>query len=525
MASALSPSVNSLPDPVLIFDVGANVGNKAAHFVSRGARVVCFEPVPECIDALRARFTGHPLVTIVPCALGAASATLPISVSLSATTVSTFSDVWKQGRFKDMTWDKTIDVPVRPLDAMIGTYGLPSYCKIDVEGFELSVLQGLSRPIPALSFEFCGEGLSQSSACLERLQELGYRRFNIAYGECAFFRHERWITAAELLTELREHRSALVWGDVYAICGETLPSNLGEFLPSPPKNADLPMDGADTLMQLTWRGLAYSGVPLRLHLGAGETLLPEYVNVDYSSEHHNVMSVRPDFAADITRLAFPQKSVDEVRLHHVFEHFNRIVALGLLIRWYQWLKPGGRLTIETPDFEYEVRAFLGYRDEPPPLPHFSFRRPRPFFGTIKRKLIYLIFPRRRAGHSFSDRMSAIRHLEGDQSAAWAYHVGHWFAERFEQTLSQLGFVDISMQHKLSGHTPPLHNIVVTATRGADFTQEQQIEAAEKLLWNSTVTESERAMWELWRAQLTRFLNSGEQPENFGGQKAVPVPKA
>src|SRR6202043_1880201 len=55
--------------------------------------------------------------------------------------------------------------------------------------------------------------------------------------------------------------------------------------------------------------------------------------------------------------------------------------------------------------------------------------------------------------SFSDRMSAIRSLEGDQTAAWGYHVGHWFAERFQQTLSKLGFEAITIQRSLSGHVP------------------------------------------------------------------------
>jgi len=33
-------------------------------------------------------------------------------------------------------------------------YGLPHFCKIDVEGFEEQALAGLSRPLPVLSFEF-----------------------------------------------------------------------------------------------------------------------------------------------------------------------------------------------------------------------------------------------------------------------------------------------------------------------------------------------------------------------------------
>jgi FkbM family methyltransferase len=523
MASSSSTGSGPIPDSVLIFDVGANIGNKAAHFATRGARVVCFEPVPECVTALQERFADNPSVLVVPCALGAAADTLPMSISSTATTISTFSNAWKHGRFKDETWDKTLQVPVRPLDSAIAEYGLPDYCKIDVEGFELSVLQGLSQPIPVLSFEFCSEGLAQTSACLEHLEELGYHRFNIAYGESTVMRHERWLDAIELTAELREHPSPLAWGDVYAAHDKTPARALASLLPSAPKNNDLPTAGADTLSQLLWRGLSYPGVPLRLHLGCGETLLPGYVNIDYSREQHNVMTVKPDMAADITSVDFPERTVDEVRLHHVFEHFNRVVALGLLIRWQRWLKPGGRLVIETPDFEHEVRAFLGYRDDPGPLAKFSFRHPRPFFRSGMRKFFHLLRPRRQARRSFSDRMSAIRSLEGDQSAAWAYHVGHWFAERFEQTLSQLGFENIAIQHSLSGHVPPLHNITMTATRGEDRPEEQQLRAAYALLWNSTVIESERPTWQVWCEQLRQFLDSNESSSPL--PRHDPVPKS
>ncbi|MFM8635698.1 MAG: hypothetical protein ACKOEX_12970, partial [Planctomycetia bacterium] len=49
----------------LVFDVGANVGNKAAQFLARGARVVWFEPPPAGGVRLRSRFGGAHNVTIV----------------------------------------------------------------------------------------------------------------------------------------------------------------------------------------------------------------------------------------------------------------------------------------------------------------------------------------------------------------------------------------------------------------------------------------------------------------------------
>jgi FkbM family methyltransferase len=528
-----SAHIADSPDRILIFDVGANTGAKTAQFVARGARVVCFDPVPECLNALRSRFDGDPSVTIVPYALGAVAGTLPISICSGATTISTFSEDWKKGRFKGMAWDKTLEVPVQPLDAAIAEYGLPDYCKIDVEGFELSVLQGLSRPIPVLSFEFCAEGLSQTSACLERLSRLGYRRFNLAYGEVPVMRHDHWLDTAKLMAELREHPSAAVWGDIYAAQDQAPRGGLATLLPSLPLNNDLPALESDTLEQLLWRGLTFPGMPLRLHLGAGEHLLPGYVNIDYPSEYHNVMKVRPELAADITTLTFPPRCVDEVRLHHVFEHFNRVVALGLLIRWQRWLKSDGRLLIETPDFEGEARSFLQGIPEPNAVTPTPPPLPQPLLVRCLRRLERFFVPPTTAmpssetvtQRSFSDRMSAVRSLEGDQTAAWAYHVGHWFAERFEQTLGHLGFTNINVQRSLSGHSPALHNITVTALPGPERTEEEQLEAGYALLWHSTVAEAERSTWVIWCEQLKQFLLSGPSPDASVAHLAVPTVQA
>ena len=87
---------------------------------------------------------------------------------------------------------------------------------------------------------------------------------------------------------------------------------------------------------------------MKLHLGCGERYLEGYINIDYPPEQHTVQqNTKVDHYADITKLNYPENSIDEVRLHHVFEHFDRATALALLCNWHTWLKPGGKLLIET----------------------------------------------------------------------------------------------------------------------------------------------------------------------------------
>ena len=99
----------------------------------------------------------------------------------------------------------------------------------------------------------------------------------------------------------------------------------------------------------------------RLHLGCGTVYLHGYVNVDYSLDQQTSQQTPQmpvDLYADITELHFEAGSAEEVRLHHVFEHFDRAAALHLLVEWYDWLTEGGILTIETPDFDRFVKAYL-----------------------------------------------------------------------------------------------------------------------------------------------------------------------
>lgn len=208
---------------------------------------------------------------------------------------------------------------------------------------------------------------------------------------------------------------------------------------------------------------------IKLHLGCGETLLSGYVNIDYPKDQHNIMNVSPDLAADLTMLACRENSVDEIRSHHVFEHFNRIAALGMLIRWRSWLKPGGLLIIETPDFLATARAALE-------------------LGA-------------------SEQIALARHLEGDQAAQWGFHFGQWFPGRFKRTLSLLGYeIDSIESARSPWHRLPLHNVTVLARKPMQTAGMDIDAAAEQLLRDSLVAEEEVDKLAVWTDQLQRFLS-------------------
>ena len=204
----------------LVFDVGANRGNRIDACLSLGTRVLAVEPQARCVRSLRRRFGSNPAVKIVPEALGAAKGEHDMWIA-SAHTISSMSDDWvksarETGRFSEFKWKRKVTVPVNTMDALIETYGEPAFTKIDVEGFETEVLAGLTRPLRALSFEYAAGFHDHAIACVERLQQLGEYEFNYSVGESMDLGLEQWVSPVEIEKFLSSLPAEADWGDVYA---------------------------------------------------------------------------------------------------------------------------------------------------------------------------------------------------------------------------------------------------------------------------------------------------------------------
>jgi hypothetical protein len=125
-------------------------------------------------------------------------------------------EVQQSGSFAAVRWEEGLSVPVTTLDLLIERYGLPVFCKIDVEGYELEVLRGLTHPIQAVSFEHIPATSELALDSIRRLSELGAYEYNWSQGEQHRWQSEQWLSAHEMSVTLRDLDANADSGDVYA---------------------------------------------------------------------------------------------------------------------------------------------------------------------------------------------------------------------------------------------------------------------------------------------------------------------
>jgi SAM-dependent methyltransferase len=156
---------------------------------------------------------------------------------------------------------------------------------------------------------------------------------------------------------------------------------------------------------------------MKIEIGSGRKPHKGYDTIDVESY------ANPTYLGDFRTMKF--ENLDEIRNHHLFEHFNRAEAIEVLKLWYSWLRPEGILIIETPDIEGISEMFLSHKN-----------------NRIRDWLI--------------------RHLYGSQEADWAYHRDGWYEDKFRGLLPKLGFTILEVRKSKSRQILP--NITIVAKK-------------------------------------------------------------
>jgi FkbM family methyltransferase len=180
----------------LVFDVGANFGEKTRAFLRLGANVIAFEPQPECMEELKACYGRNPRLRTVQGVLGAKP---------GKHTFYIFENKGACSLIRDWGWggaiESEIQVSMFTLDQMIAQYGRPSFIKIDVEGYEYEVFKGLTKHVPCLSFEYHlrEDDIVKTINCIHHLATLGELQMNITPYVDLVFLYPQWLTKEKFL--------------------------------------------------------------------------------------------------------------------------------------------------------------------------------------------------------------------------------------------------------------------------------------------------------------------------------------
>jgi len=204
-----------IPAGSLCFDVGANRGDKSKALLASGMNVVSFEPQPECLSHLVSHCEdfAHRLRTR-RVALGDRPGSAKLYRTDQVGHASLHEDWSPEGR------TDSIEVELSTLDLEIEKYGVPYYCKIDVEGHELEVISGLSQPLSLISFEYhlTPENIEKTLLCIDNLTEKSNVFVNISGAECNRLHYRKWKTPQEFLELFPDNfrtRRDFRYGDIY----------------------------------------------------------------------------------------------------------------------------------------------------------------------------------------------------------------------------------------------------------------------------------------------------------------------
>lgn len=169
----------------LIFDVGASNGDDSAYYLHKGYRVVAVEPNPLSASLLRSRFATEiedRSLSLVEAAVSDTDGEAPFWLCEDVPGWSSFDQVIAgyQG-----SRHRSISVSTCRYSTLIERFGIPFYCKIDIEGADRLCLEDMTETTrsPFISLELPTIGSAQAAgeivAILSRTEALGYTRFKL----------------------------------------------------------------------------------------------------------------------------------------------------------------------------------------------------------------------------------------------------------------------------------------------------------------------------------------------------------
>lgn len=162
----------------LAYDVGVNTGTDTAYYLREGYRVVGIEANPDLVRYLERRFRSEieaGQLTLLCVGIAAEAGELEFWICDDKDEWSSFD---KEIASRNGARHHSVRIPTLNFRDVLVAYGMPNFCKIDIEGNDslcLNAFTSTNKP-DSISIEMIhSEGVKQ----FQRLQELGYSKFKI----------------------------------------------------------------------------------------------------------------------------------------------------------------------------------------------------------------------------------------------------------------------------------------------------------------------------------------------------------
>lgn len=165
----------------LVFDIGFNVGEFSQYIMKNNENCIIIGVEPNYY--IKPISFNHPNVTVLNKAVSNVdNHMLDFYIGVNHV-LSTANPDWMKKRFVNEEWYVPIKIETITIDKLIELYGIPDLIKIDVEGFELNVITGLTKKIESkIMFEWTEEFFYENTIpCVKHLQSLGYMEFGYTH--------------------------------------------------------------------------------------------------------------------------------------------------------------------------------------------------------------------------------------------------------------------------------------------------------------------------------------------------------
>jgi FkbM family methyltransferase len=166
----------------VIFDIGANIGTKISIFSKLAKTVVAFEPSEKLFALLQKRFS-KPRVQLFNIALGSQVSSseyyeIPGKEAYNSLSKKHIETTVTNRNVSNISMVNKRIVNVDTVERFIKEFGVPKYLKIDVEGYEYEVIQGLKTAVPLVSLEInLPDFLDDSVKMIAYLSDISSNRY------------------------------------------------------------------------------------------------------------------------------------------------------------------------------------------------------------------------------------------------------------------------------------------------------------------------------------------------------------